>query len=59
MSEWPKHPDGRNMKLGEMTPEQRRLVWTEAGKRLEAEFAQPHVKAQLSRILRSDPHSKH
>lgn len=21
---WPKHPDGRNMRLGEMTPEERR-----------------------------------
>jgi hypothetical protein len=54
MSEWPKHPDGRPMKMGEMTPEQRREQAAIACKRLEAAFKHPRVQESLSRIL-SDP----
>lgn len=54
MSAWPKHPDGRPKKMGEMTREE---AWEQtkiACKRLEAEFAQPAVKAKLAAILNGD-----
>lgn len=31
---WPTHPDGRPMKMGEMTPEQRRAQWVAAARRV-------------------------
>lgn len=35
---WPKHPDGRQMKLGEMTLEQRRAQVRAACRRLQKEL---------------------
>ena len=35
---WPKHADGRNKKIGEMTPDERRQVANDAGRKLQAEF---------------------
>lgn len=49
---WPKRADGSNKSVGEMTKDEARQVFRDAGKRLEAEFNRPAVKAQLARILR-------
>lgn len=43
MSDWPKHPDGRNMKIGEMTREQAREVTQRAGAKLQAEANDPNL----------------
>ena len=51
MAEWPKHPDGRPMKMGEMTREQAREQTKLACKRLEAEFANPLVQEKIAAIL--------
>lgn len=51
MTTWPKHSDGRNMKLGEMTPEQRREQTRLACKRLEQEFANPLVQEKIAAVL--------
>ncbi len=51
MAEWPKHPDGRPMKMGEMTREQAIEQTRIACKRLQAEFEQPAVKEKLAAIL--------
>lgn len=51
MIDWPKHPDGRNMKMGEMTPEQRRAQWKAAAERFKAEVERPEMQAQLVRVL--------
>ena len=50
-SAWPKRPDGTNMTMGEMTPEQRREQWRLAAKRVKGEFEQPAVKEKLNAIL--------
>jgi hypothetical protein len=34
VKEWPKHPDGRNKRLGEMSNEDRRAMWQQAVDRL-------------------------
>lgn len=41
MSDWPKHTDGRNKKIGEMTAEERHAVTKGAAQRLQAEFDDP------------------
>ena len=51
---WPKHPDGRPMTMGQMTPEQRRTQTKIALKRLETELARPEVQAAIQRILDAD-----
>lgn len=48
---WPKHPDGRPMKMGEMTTEQRRKLWREAAAKVKADFEQPEMQAQLARVM--------
>lgn len=55
MTDWPKHPDGRPMKMGEMTAEQRREQTTKAVNRLQAWFDKPEVKAGLAAALDADP----
>lgn len=51
MSNWPKHADGRPMKLGEMTQEQRREQWMKAAKRVQAELDHPLMKEKLFALL--------
>lgn len=48
---WPTHSDGRNKKIGEMTPEESRAVFKAAGGRLQKEFEQPLVQEKLAHIL--------
>lgn len=55
MSDWPKRPDGRNKKVGEMTPDERREVFAASAKRLAAEFQRPEVQAGIAAVLASDP----
>jgi len=54
MSDWPQHPDGRPMKMGEMTAEQRREQTAKAVTRLQAWFAKPEVQASLAAALDVD-----
>ena len=51
---WPKHPDGRNKKMGEMTREEQVEQFGAACDRLQAEFNQPSVKKALTEILRKE-----
>lgn len=52
---WPTHADGRNKKVGEMTDEERRVVFDRAIKRTQAHFDRPEVRAALATVLASDP----
>lgn len=50
--EWPKHPDGRNMKIGEMTREQARAVAKRACRKLQND---PNFIRSLQAILEQEP----
>lgn len=51
---WPKHPDGRNMTIGEMTREQARAQMLAAGRRV---MAEPGVRAAIASLAEpSGPH---
>jgi hypothetical protein len=50
-SEWPKHPDGSNKRVGDMTPEERRAVFKAAGIRLKAELERPEVQERVAHVL--------
>lgn len=41
MMEWPKRTDGSNMRMGEMTKEQRRAAITDAVRKLQVELDDP------------------
>ena len=47
MTDWPKHPDGRNKKMGEMTPDERREQFRASLARLKAEFEDPRKQAAI------------
>lgn len=49
--EWPKHPDGRPMKIGEMTFKQARDQTRIACDRLKADFENPAHQAAMARYL--------
>jgi hypothetical protein len=51
MDKWPKHPDGRNKKIGEMTSDEARQVTKDACGRLMEEFANPLVREKIQAIL--------
>lgn len=51
MSDWPKHKDGRNKKIGEMTPEERRAVFKDAVLRVQKEFDDPRTQEKLKHVL--------
>ncbi len=51
---WPKHPDGSNKKMGEMTQDERSAQWKAAGARLQAEFDRPEVRAGIAAVLDSN-----
>ena len=55
MTDWPKHPDGRNMKMGELPRDVQLKIMREACAKLKAEFETPEAQAQFSRILNTDP----
>lgn len=40
--DWPKHPDGTNKKLGEMTQEQRLAAFTDSVERIGSELNDPN-----------------
>lgn len=48
---WPKRPDGSNMTIGEMTPQQKREQFGAAALRVEAEFRTPSMRAAIARAL--------
>lgn len=52
---WPKHPDGRNMKMGEMSREQQLAILRASCAKLKEELESPAMQAQMSRILNTDP----
>lgn len=54
MSDWPKHESGRNKLVGEMTPDERKAVFSAATARLKAEFEHPETQAKLAAVLRGD-----
>ena len=51
MTEWPKHPDGRPMKMGEMTRDQQRVQIKASVQRVKAEFEAPEMQAHVARVL--------
>jgi hypothetical protein len=44
---WPRHPDGRPVKIGEMTPAQRTAVARSAVQRLGPEFASQGISLEF------------
>ncbi len=56
---WPRHPDGRRMKMGEMTSVQRREVVADACSALQKWFGKPEVRAGLAAALDGDTKSPH
>ena len=50
-STWPKRPDGSNMTIGEMTPEQRREQFRRSVLRIKAEFEHPATQAKIQAVL--------
>jgi hypothetical protein len=48
---WPKRPDGSNMSVGEMTPEQRRAVFGEAVRQTKRYFERPDVRAGIAAAM--------
>jgi hypothetical protein len=51
MTNWPKHADGRNKKIGEMTREEARTVTKAACHRVQAHFDRPEVQAGIEKFL--------
>ena len=52
---WPKHADGSNKKVGEMTAAERREVFAASAQRVAAEFQRPEMQAGVAAVLASDP----
>ena len=50
-SNWPTHADGRPKKMGEMTNDERTACWKQAAQKVQAEFDNPEIKAQLARVI--------
>jgi len=51
---WPRHPDGRPMKMGEIPRDQQRKIEKHVLTKLEEEFKRPEVRAHLASILGED-----
>lgn len=51
MSEWPKHLNGKNKKIGEMTQVERKAVFTNAVNTVKKEFENPLVQEKLAAVL--------
>jgi hypothetical protein len=54
MSDWPKHPDGTNKKMGEMTREESRKIVAAACERLRAEIESPAMQHAITRTYLSN-----
>ncbi len=54
MSTWPKHPDGRPKKMGEMTAVEQTSAWRAAAKRIEGEFSNPLVQEKIAAVLNGE-----
>jgi hypothetical protein len=54
MTDWPKHPDGTPMKMGEMTPEQRRIQFREAVGRTKQWFERQEVRVGIAAVIASE-----
>ena len=51
MTNWPNHPDGSPMSLGEMSPAQRREQIKAAAKKAGIFFERPDVQEQIASIM--------
>lgn len=51
MTTWPKHPDGRPKKLGEMTRTEQDAQIKDSCTRLQREFNDPMVKEKIAAVL--------
>lgn len=51
-SGWPKHPDGRPKKMGEMTREERLAQWRSASLKIKGELETPAMQAAFANMLR-------
>jgi len=47
---WPTRPDGSNKTVGEMTPAERKQVFTDAAARLKDQFEHPAFRAALAKL---------
>ncbi len=54
MKTWPKRPDGKSKRVGEMTAEERREIFRGAAARIKAEFADPLVQEKIAAVLRGE-----
>lgn len=54
MADWPKHESGRNKRVGEMTPAERKAVFSAATAKLKAEFEHPDTQAKIAAVLRGE-----
>ena len=52
---WPRHPNGRNKKMGEMTREEQDRETRKALGRLQQEFDDPLVKEKIIAVLNGQP----
>lgn len=52
MTDWPKHESGRNKRVGEMTPAERKAAFSAATSKLKAEFEHPDTQAKIQAVLR-------
>lgn len=49
---WPRHPDGRPKKMGEMTRAERRERFVEAVQEVKKTFEHPLMREKVAEILR-------
>ena len=54
MTDKPTHPDGRPMRMGEMTPEQQREQLRAGCARIKAELEHPAAQEAIKRFLDGD-----
>jgi hypothetical protein len=55
MSDFGKNPDGTNRNFGQLSTAERKAVLCGVCAKLKTELEHPAMRAQLSRILNSDP----
>ena len=54
-TEWPTDDNGKPMKMGDMTPDQRREQIKKACVRVQSDFQRPEVQAGIAAVLSIDP----
>jgi hypothetical protein len=52
---WPKHPDGRNKKMGEMTRDEQMAQWRRAAERFKQQVETPEAQAAFARVMSAAP----